>query len=129
MEQKVKDIEVQVSDVIKSLESMRDFYERNNKTDGKEAAIKEYNDLLEVVDLFRHDMVEANVWAYYKEVDIGIGGYEFWGSKGYDSQIGLELDHIVCEITWMSESMKEHEKEIAIAIDKHVFWDYELYDL
>jgi hypothetical protein len=46
--------------------------------------------------------------------NLGIGGYEYWGMKGYDEQMGWEID----DITWDREKYAPH---INLIIDRYVY--------
>lgn len=40
---------------------------------------------------------DVPVEVHFDMVDFGIGVYEFWGCKGYDSHIGPEITDIILE--------------------------------
>jgi hypothetical protein len=44
--------------------------------------------------------------------DVGIGSYEFWGSRGYDSQIVQQSDYEECEFECLSIYPEEGAEEI-----------------
>jgi hypothetical protein len=49
--------------------------------------------------LLDDESIQIEIEGNIIHVDHGIGHYEFWGSHGYDSQPGLEIDSISFKIT------------------------------
>lgn len=70
------------------------------------------------------DGEDVPVEVHYEMVDGGIGAYEFWGCKGYDSQIGPEINDIIPEI-----ENREHSSYIDENFDDLANMLYEKLDL
>lgn len=60
----------------------------------------------------------------YDIIDAGIGPYEFWGAKGYDSQVGPEITDII-----LVNENSEHSSYIDENFDKLANMLYEKLDL
>lgn len=60
---------------------------------------------------FDYINVEFQIDACYG--NLGIGGYEFWGFRGYDEQMGWEID----DVKWNRERYAPH---INLIIDRYV---------
>ena len=54
---------------------------------------------------YRYLDVEFKVKGQY--LDFGIGSYEYWGMRGYDSQMGWEID----DITWDKSLYSEEDNK------------------
>ena len=64
---------------------------------------------------YRYLNVEFRVKGQY--VDFGIGSYEYWGMRGYDSQMGWEID----EVTWNKSLYSNEDNEYIDGwVDRHM---------
>ena len=55
--------------------------------------MKTLNTILEVP--FNDDILSVKLQIEYHIVDFGIGHYEYWGIKGYDSRPGVEINQVI----------------------------------
>lgn len=81
---------------------------------------------------FKHDGKDYEVTGTAihntESVDVGIGSYEFWGSRGFDSQVVEESDFSNCEFQDLSirffgesEDIAEPSKELVEAAKEALY--------
>lgn len=55
-----------------------------------------------------YDYINVTFTVYATYGNLGIGGYEYWGTKGYDIQMGWEID----EVKWNKDLYSPEVNEI-----------------